>query len=41
MAEIWTALHKLMGVKLKMSTAFHPQTDGGSEWINKTVNQVI
>jgi hypothetical protein len=37
----WKALHKLTGVKLKMSTAFHPQTDGASERTNKTVNQAI
>lgn len=40
-ADIWTALHKLMGVKLKMSTAFHPQTDGSSEHTNKMINQAI
>ena len=40
-SELWTALHKLMGVKLKMSTAYHPQTDGASERTNKTLNQAI
>ena len=25
-SELWTVLHKLTGVKLKMSTAYHPQT---------------
>lgn len=40
-AELWTALHKLTGVKLKMSTAYHPQTDGASERTNKTVAQAI
>jgi hypothetical protein len=40
-AELWTALHKLTGVKLKMSTSYHPETDGSSEWTNKTVNQAI
>ena len=39
--ELWTALHKLTGVKLKMSTSYHPETDGSSEWTNKTVNQAI
>jgi hypothetical protein len=37
----WKALHKLTGVKLKMSTAFHPETDGASERTNKTVNQAV
>jgi hypothetical protein len=40
-ADLWTALHKLTGIKLKMSTSYHPKTDGSSEWTNKTVNQAI
>ena len=40
-SELWTALHKLTGVKLKMSTAYHPQTDSTSERTNKTLNQAI
>ena len=40
-SELWTALHKLTGVKLKMSTAYHPQTDGASERTNKTLHQAI
>ena len=40
-SELWTALHKLTGVKLKMSMAYHPQTDGASEQTNKTLNQAI
>jgi hypothetical protein len=34
-SQFWHALHKLMGVKLKMSTSYHPQTDGLSECSNK------
>jgi hypothetical protein len=40
-SELWDALHKLTGVKLKMSTAYHPETDGGSERTNKTLNQLV
>lgn len=32
---------KLTGVKLKMSSAFHPETDGSLERLNKTVKQCV
>ena len=41
MSRFWKALHHLTGVKLKMSTAYHPETDGASERTNKTVNQAL
>jgi hypothetical protein len=42
MSTFRRALHKLTGVKLKMSTAYyHPETDGSSERSNKTVIQSI
>lgn len=34
-------LGKLTGIQLKMSSAYHPQTDGASERTNKTINQSI
>jgi hypothetical protein len=37
----WKRLTKVAGVKLGMSTAFHPETDGASERTNKTVNQCL
>ncbi|RDB16052.1 Transposon Tf2-6 polyprotein [Hypsizygus marmoreus] len=40
-SKFWKALTKLTGVKLKMSSAYHPQTDGASERTNKTVNQAL
>ena len=40
-SQFWTALHKLTGISLKMSSSFHPQTDGSSERTNKTVIQCI
>jgi len=40
-SKFWRALNVLTGVKLKMSSAYHPQTDGSSERLNKTVNQAI
>lgn len=41
MSRFWTALHQLAGVKVKMSSAYHPETDGASERTNKTVNQLL
>ncbi|KAI5118859.1 hypothetical protein M0805_005303 [Coniferiporia weirii] len=40
-SHFWKALHVLTGVKPKMSTAFHPETDRASEQTNKTVNQIL
>jgi len=40
-SHFWTALTSLCGIKLKMSSAYHPQTDGSSERTNKTINQSL
>jgi hypothetical protein len=40
-SAFWTALHKLTGVKLKLSSSYHPETDGASERTNKTVIQCL
>jgi hypothetical protein len=40
-SKFWKALHALTGVKLKMSSAYHPETDGSSEHSNKTVAQAL
>ena len=40
-SRFWKALTRLAGVKLGMSTAFHPQTDGASERTNRMVNQCL
>lgn len=39
--HVWRDLFKLTGVQLKMSTAFHPQTDGQSEAVNKTIGMYL
>jgi hypothetical protein len=41
LSRFWKTLHKLTGVKLKMSSGYHPETDGASERTNKTVIQSI
>ena len=40
-SSFWNELHPLMGPKLLMSTAFHPQTDGATEQANRLIHQVL
>ena len=37
----WQNLHKLIRVDLKMSSTYHPQTDGATERANRTMVQMI
>jgi hypothetical protein len=37
----WKHLHDLLGSKLRMSSAYHPQTDGATERANRTVTQML
>ena len=37
----WKELHRLMGRKLLMSIAFHPQTDGATEQVNRSIAQIL
>lgn len=41
LSRFWKHVHELTGTKLKLSTAFHPETDGASERTNKTLNQAL
>jgi len=40
-ANFWQALWALLGTKLKMSTAYHPQSDGQTENTNKTLENML
>ena len=37
----WTYLNRLIGIKQKMPTAYHPGTDGSTEQANRTIGQML
>ena len=41
LSHLWTELMKHSGTTLKRSTAYHPQTDGQSEVMNRSVEQYL
>jgi len=40
-SEVWKLFLQLMGIQPRMSTAFHPQTDGQTERLNQTVETYL
>ena len=40
-SHFWQALMDLLGIQTKLSTAFHPETDGQAEWMNRTIEQYL
>ena len=40
-SQFWQSLTDLMGIKHKLSTSYHPQTDGQTERTNQTIEQYL
>ena len=40
-STFWKELHRLIGVELRLSTSFHPQTDGATERANRTMTTML
>jgi hypothetical protein len=40
-SDFWQELHKLLGTRLYMSTAYHPQSDGFTERSNRTLIECL
>ena len=40
-SHFWRKLHALLNVELRLSSAFHPQTDGATERANRTMTQML
>src|SRR3979490_147775 len=40
-SQFMPELNKLLGIKVATSTAYHPQSDGQTEWVNQEIEQYL
>jgi hypothetical protein len=40
-ARFWEQLHKCLGIHLIRSSAYHPQTDDQTEWVNQIIEDML
>src|SRR5437660_8745064 len=40
-SKFWSTLMEILGVKRKLSTSFHPETDGQTERVNQSIEQYL
>ena len=40
-AELMKELNRMLGIETRLSTTFHPQTDGQTEWMNQELEQYL
>src|SRR5882724_10561865 len=40
-SQFWRSLCQLLGIKANLSTAYHPETDGQTEWVNQILEQYL
>ena len=40
-SHFWRSLCQLLGIKANLSTAYHPETDGQTEWENQILKQYL
>src|SRR5882724_5881337 len=40
-SQFWWSLCQLLGIKANLSTAYHPETDGQTKWVNQILEQYL